>query len=322
MAAEFMRRLLGQARPPSAEVAEALEELRHLAAEKPALAEAAAFLIDVLRYAFVEVHASTAAQSPLTLPSPPAKPGREREGGTCSGSDGSIDDRARAKLESGVPLLRGETMPWDSADFARRWQQICAAMRPQDAGKALRAALSAGSLDPQWLIAETLAGRPEAIHARAAELGLDAGVTATVLRLTLFPILAAFSTKRLPPSIRWDQGYCPTCGSWPLLGEFRGLEQTRFLRCGLCATGWEFPRLRCPFCACTDHRQLGYFFIEAEEGKYRAATCDACRGYVKMISTLSALSPPRLLVADLATMHLDLAAADRGFQNELLNPIR
>jgi formate dehydrogenase maturation protein FdhE len=72
-------------------------------------------------------------------------------------------------------------------------------------------------------------------------------------------------------------------------------------------------RLRCPYCDNTDHRTLGYFHVDGEEGRYRAATCDACRGYVKMVSTLQALSAPQLLVVDLATLHLDLAAADRGF---------
>src|SRR5207302_1109892 len=159
-----------------------------------------------------------------------------------------------------------------------------------------------------------LAGRPEAIYARAETLDLDAGLTATVLRLTLFPVLTAVGAALalFRESTRWQEGCCPTCGSWPLLGEFRGLEQTRFLRCGLCATGWEFPRLRCPFCGTRDHQQLGYFHVEAEEGKYRAATCSVCRGYVKMLSTLTELSPPRLLAADLATMHLDLIAAERG----------
>src|SRR5262249_48658671 len=101
--------------------------------------------------------------------------------------------------------------------------------------------------------------------------------------------------------------------SWPLLAELRGLEQLRFLRCGLCGTEWEYPRLQCPFCGTRDHQVLGYFHMEGEEAKYRAATCDACRGYVKTVSTLAALSGARLLVADLATLHLDLAAADRGY---------
>ena len=55
-------------------------------------------------------------------------------------------------------------------------------------------------------------------------------------------------------------------------------------------------------------------FHDAEhENRYRAAVCDACRGYVKMLSTLSALPPLHLLIADAATLHLDLAAGGRGY---------
>jgi FdhE protein len=76
------------------------------------------------------------------------------------------------------------------------------------------------------------------------------------------------------------------------------------------------PRLFCPFCGNRDHRVLGYFSAVGEEGRYRAATCDTCRGYVKMVTTLGPLEAPQLLVADVATLHLDLAAADRGFAGE------
>jgi formate dehydrogenase maturation protein FdhE len=70
---------------------------------------------------------------------------------------------------------------------------------------------------------------------------------------------------------------------------------------------------RTQFCGNRDHRQLGYLHAEGEEGKERAATCDVCGGYVKMVSSLSALAGPQLLVADVATLHLDLAATERGF---------
>jgi FdhE protein len=270
-----------------AEIAGALADLQRLATEKPALTDAAKILGAVIPRLYVD---------PI-----------ESELPDITG------ERAAAKLAGGVPLLRGESVAVDLAGFKRRWRDVCAAVERTKKGpiaEALR-----GKLDPQQLTADALAGRTEAIHARADELGLDAGQTATVLRLTLFPLLTEINDALTPlRTVRWERGYCPTCGSWPLLGEFRGLEQIRFLRCGLCAAGWEFPRLRCPFCDCTDHRELGYFFVEAEDGKYRAATCGVCKGYVKMISTLDALSPPRLPVADLETMHLDLAAADRGYE--------
>jgi FdhE protein len=227
-------------------------------------------------------------------------------------------EQATANLTNGIPLLRGEAIGLDVAGFGRRWQAICAVRGRHgggDAAKALAKALGSDRLDPAETVEHVLAGRPEAVHARADALGLDAALAATVLRWALLPVLAALAAALAPmrQGLAWTQGFCPTCGSWPLLGEFRGLEQTRFLRCGLCTSEWEFPRLRCPFCDNRDHRHLGYFHVEGEEGKERAATCDACRGYVKMVSTLVALSGPRLLAADVATLHLDLAAAERGY---------
>ena len=140
-------------------------------------------------------------------------------------------------------------------------------------------------------------------------------LTASVLSLTLFPVLAAIRAGLEPllSAASWEEGYCPVCGCFPKLGEFRGLEQIRFLRCGLCAAEWQFPRLRCPGCGNRDHRQLGYLHVDGEEGKCRAATCEECRQYLKMVSTLTPLSPLKLLVTDVATVHLDLLAADKGY---------
>ena len=67
------------------------------------------------------------------------------------------------------------------------------------------------------------------------------------------------------------------------------------------------------FCGNHDHQGLRFLHAEGEETKYRALVCEACRGYVKMLTTLSALPPLPLLVADAATLHLDLAAAERGY---------
>jgi FdhE protein len=219
---------------------------------------------------------------------------------------------ARTKLASGVPLLRGERWPVDAKAFRQGWQRIAAAV-PR--GAPLAGALKPGVLGPDELVAAVLTGEPGQVHEWADALGLDAGLTATVLRFTLFPVFVATAAAfdHLRTGAVWERGYCPTCGSWPLLGEFRGLDQSRYLRCGLCATGWEVPRLFCPFCGTRDHERLQFLFSEGEESKYRAATCDACRGYVKMVTALSALPPLHLLVADALTLHLDLAAAERGY---------
>jgi FdhE protein len=271
---------------------EALGELEKLSRTRPALQGPATVLREILPALFGT--ATPEAPAPLS------------------------PEAARAKLAEGTPLLRDEAPRLDGAGFRDRWLAVCAAVeRPEGAGpaRALAEAVRGGALDPGALLGEVLASGPDGLHARAEALGLDAALAATVLRLSALPALARVAAALAPlrQGAAWDGGHCPTCGSWPLLGEFRGLEQTRFLRCGLCGTGWEFPRLRCPFCDTQDHRQLLFLHADGDGERYRAATCEHCRGYVKMVSTLLAPSEPLLLVLDLATLHLDLVAAERGF---------
>jgi FdhE protein len=292
MAARFLHKLLGSSAPPGPAVTAALAELDRLANERSELAGPIALVRDFL---------STLYQEPVLDPLPSLP-----------------DEVAAAKLRDGVPLLHGEPVLLDAKGFHRRWRIVCAAVQKYqqaNAGKVLSEAVRNGKLDLNLLTSDLLSGRVQAIHARARGLGLDPGLAATVLRLTLFAVLERFSAAvaHFREKVPWGRGYCPTCGSWPLLGEFRGLEQTRFLRCGLCTSEWEFPRLLCPFCGTRDHHLLGYFHVEGEEARCRAATCDACRGYVKMVSTLAALSGPQLLITELAVLHLDLAALRRNY---------
>jgi FdhE protein len=294
MADSILRKWFGGSPAAEPAVAEARAELDRLAAAQPVFLPVFRWLHDIL---------------PDLVTAPGFLPTLSLE-----------SDRAQAKLASGIPLLRGEGLAVDLKTFRRRWQRICDALEAQQADgapAALAEAVRSGQLDPAEMVAAVVGGRPEVIRERAEERGLEPSLTTTLLRFTLFPLFTA--TEAALGSLRagtaWEQGYCPTCGSWPLLGEFRGLEQTRFLRCGLCAAGWEVPRLWCPFCGNRDHDQLGFLHSEGEEAKCRASVCGGCRGYVKMISTLSALPPLALLVADAATLPLDLATAERGYTN-------
>ncbi len=291
MSQSFFKRLFGQSATVAPAVAEAIAELQRLSQDQPALARHA----QTLAAALPIVCADVALDADWRLPA----------------------DRIAAKWAAGMPLLRGETPPLIPAEFTQRWLALCDILTGQigkEPARALAKAMRQGELPVNELMGWVLAGQLTALHARADVLGLDADLAATFLRWTLFPLLTRLqqSLASLLPAERWPLGFCPICGAWPILGEFRGLEQVRFLRCGLCAAAWEFPRLCCPFCDNTDHRQLGYFHTEGDEGK-RVATCDACRGYVKMVTALTPLTPQRLLVADVATLHLDLVAAERGY---------
>jgi FdhE protein len=292
VAGGFIRKLFSQSEKVPALVEPALAELTRLIKERPALSLPATVLSDLLPI----LYAVPVSETPPSL----------------------TQEEASAKLAGGIPLLRGEKIALSEKAFQRRWQDICAAVqRHQESGpaQALGQALRQGRLAPTELFQDVLAGQSEAIRSHADTLNLDAGLLGTVLRLTLFPVLTHLDAALTPfrAGQRWENGYCPTCGSCPLLGEFRGLEQTRYLRCGWCAADWVAPRLLCPFCGTRDHHVLGFLSVSGEEARQRASTCDACHGYVKIVATLGALNGPELLVTDVATLHLDLAAAQRGY---------
>lgn len=84
------------------------------------------------------------------------------------------------------------------------------------------------------------------------------------------------------------------------------------MRCGLCAAEWQADRIFCPFCGTREHERLGYLHVEGADHE-RAATCEQCRGYLKVLASLAPLAPLDLLVQDLATLHLDLIALERGY---------
>jgi FdhE protein len=282
----FLQKWFGGSSAPPAHLASALADLEKLASERVSLLRSCKVLETLLLELFTEP--SIGQPPPLSA------------------------EEAGTKLAQGVPLLRDIALNLDEAAFRRRTLAVCAALPDAET---LTAELCRKTLDPVLLLNDVLAGRPEMVTSQAELHGIDPALLATMLRLSALPWLAtiadAWSSVR--QRITWDHGFCPTCGSWALLAESRGLEQLRFLRCGLCATAWDGARFRCVYCGNQDHHSLGYFHVEGEEDKLRAATCEVCHGYVKVISTLSPLSTPQLLVADLASLHLDLAAADRGY---------
>jgi FdhE protein len=293
VAGGFLRKWFGKSITPSQEVEEARADLDRLAKDRPTLQVPITLLRTLLP------HCAPVVPSAFPL---------------------LIAEQAHAKLVEGIPLLRGESWSPDAKELSRRWLAHCAAVTEQhtdDAAQSLANAVRIGRVDLATLFQDILAGRAAEIPQTLESLDLDAGLGATILRLTLFPFLVPVSAALAPlrEGVHWQQGFCPTCGSWPLLGEFRGLEQTRYMRCGLCAADWEFPRSMCVFCGNRDYNQLGFVHVEGEETTYRAATCDVCHGYVKMMCSLSALPPLQLLVADVATLHLDLIAAEQGYAN-------
>jgi FdhE protein len=173
---------------------------------------------------------------------------------------------------------------------------------------------SAGRLDAVALLEAAVDQDHTRIDALAATAGADAQVVRVVAQLAALPLLQACArhlAAALPPT--WWEGYCPVCGAWPVVAEYVGLERKRQLRCGRCGTGWAVPLLRCVFCDETDHEALGYLTPEGSEQMRKVEVCNSCKGYLKALTTVRPLATWEVLLDDLASVPLDVAALERGY---------
>ncbi len=173
----------------------------------------------------------------------------------------------------------------------------------------------AQSHEVQQLLVQALLGDLDPIAREAKHLGISLELLLTLLQYSLMPTLQSYA-RQLKPVLEldlWTRGYCPVCGAWPALSELRGADPIRYLRCSLCGSDWVYPLLRCPYCENADHKRLEYFFVEGEEKKERVYICEECKGYMKVFSTLDPLQAELLTLEDLATLHLDMIASEKGY---------
>jgi FdhE protein len=261
--------------------------------------------------------------------------------------------RAEQKLASGRPLLVDEDLPLDSEATADLFLHLCRLVegagaaemphRPRwslfsrdksdaarlgstnrtangaslqaTAVRQIRRAVEQSKLDLAEVWQAVAVGEGSRIEQMASRLELDSNLLRILAQSSLKPALHAWaqSLGRTVGLDRWQRGHCPMCGNAPALSEIQGKEGERRLRCSLCGTGWYYPRLQCAFCGRRGHKTLGYIAVEGEEEKYRVQTCDSCHHYIKVVVTFDPILPDLLPVEDLATLHLDLVANERGF---------
>src|SRR5712692_8978338 len=212
------------------------------------------------------------------------------------------------ELERQVALARRdhpESAPWirlleaalGESDAGERWDAVAPTPAPDRPVKA-----------------PLLAPPDITIPALATAGGADPQAVRVVGQMAALPLLHACAralASAVEPS--WWEGYCPVCGAWPAVAEYTGLERKRQLRCGRCSTGWAIPTLRCVFCDETRHAELGYLTLEDGDETRKIEICRTCSGYLKAHSTVRSLAPWALLLDDLTTVHLDVAALERGY---------
>ena len=219
-----------------------------------------------------------------------------------------------------VPLLAGTTLTLEAGLVRRLFERLIRTASRVGTPKmsSLKAALHA---DLEWapLFTASLCQDSDRINEIAAVSGADAEALHAVIALLPVPFLHACN-RRWASSISasWVEGYCPVCGSLPAFAEVRGIERNRYFRCGRCGGEWHARALYCPYCAMSDHDEL--VALVPEKGGSNAVgsnavidACQRCLGYVKTFTRLQGCSPGAVMLEDLASVDLDVAAIEHGF---------
>jgi FdhE protein len=196
-----------------------------------------------------------------------------------------LDEEAGPILANAEPLLR------------------YAATGPEDLAQEARTRLSDDAPTARTRLLVYWSGDPDA---RADYLS----------RALLKPWVELLAAERRQPVRDRREGTCPFCGGLPWVSSRRTLPEShgaqRLLHCALCAGQWDFPRIRCAACGEADPHLLPTFQDEKDPAA-RIEACDTCKRYVKSID-LSLDARPIPEVDDLASLGLDLWAAEQGYQ--------
>jgi FdhE protein len=221
-----------------------------------------------------------------------------------------------APCESNVPLLAGATLAVDMTIVARWWERLRRAAYQSGTPKMSTLKLAKPRrVDTATLFISSLCQNREWLKETAVNLGVDPDALYAVAVLMPVPFLQACGRRWAQSTVEsWRQGYCPVCGAWPALTEVRGIERRRYLRCGRCGTEWQAHCLSCPFCAMTDHRELVSLVPEKSGSTRTVDACKRCFGYVKSFTVLQGAPAVGVMLDDLASVDLDVAALAQGYR--------
>ena len=220
-----------------------------------------------------------------------------------------------AKLAGGLPLLDFATINFDfqpARDYFLRLLEIAEKHMPGDTKEFIRQ-LEEGELDFAEVIRHSFEPMSEEEFAGDDDDG-SFDLIELFVEESLRPALENFAGQYsdVIKRLGWSEGYCPICGKEPKIGELKGAEERRFLFCNQCGIEWDYSRVKCPFCGNEEQQTMAYFTVEGEE-RYRVDVCNVCKRYVKMVDSTASTEVVNLDVEDIATLHLDMLAADEGY---------
>ena len=215
-----------------------------------------------------------------------------------------------------MPLLANARLDLRGNAVGSLWEKLVASARRN--GTPQMASLKAAVLDPphvSTLFTAALNYDADCMNTVAVARHVDGGAFQAVALLMPVPFLHACN-RRWARSVAagWSEGYCPVCGAWPAFAEVRGIERSRYLRCGRCGGEWQARGLYCFFCGMSDHKELVSLVPEKSGSNSLVEACSRCHGYVKSFMTLQGSPPDKVMLEDLASVELDIAAVEQGYK--------
>ncbi len=225
----------------------------------------------------------------------------------------SRDDLARAREFAMPPLDRGRFEP--DATFDATLDALfdrCGAIPAPDAAKAALARVRAADANERLLLARNVLADAITVETLAEHVFVAAALQIHFARLS----------ARLDPAtlVPIADGVCPACGGAPgvsIVVGWHGAHGARFCSCSLCATLWNYVRIRCAACGST--KGIGYREIEGGAGAIKAECCDECGSYLKILyqTVDPALDP---VADDVASLGLDLLVREDGARRFGVDP--
>jgi len=224
-----------------------------------------------------------------------------------------------AKAREKLPLIEIAEFIYDNNESANLFLALCnlaAEANPKLSAAAGAIVKAVGkTITPGALFEGLLNGNEALFENVAGELEIEKTMLGFFTYNSLKPSLCACADQLavyLDQSEPWLQGYCPVCGSAPILSLLED-EGKRKLVCSFCWHLWSAKRGFCPHCDSSQSKDLHYFYSE-EEKDTRVDLCDHCQKYIKTIDTRKAdrlIFPP---LEQISTMHLDIKAQEMGFE--------
>ena len=228
------------------------------------------------------------------------------------------EDLRTARARENLSLIEIKEFVYDDTESTNLFMTICNLSKNSNPKLSASAAVIWNAvkktLKPAELFSGLLEGDEALFENIADELQVEKEVIGYIAYNSLKPSIGACAEQLavyLGQGEPWLQGFCPICGSAPILSILAD-EGRRRLVCSFCWHLWSAKRVHCPYCESSQTKDLHYFYYE-EEKDTRVDLCDNCKKYIKTIDSRKTdrlIYPP---LEQIASMHLDIKAQELGY---------